>query len=101
MNISEKNRGKFIANHLEIYGNPAGGCSYCDGFAISWRNEATPANVVWAVLDRLTYLKNQKNGSGDPLAPSEYDDVIIHLGQAALILDAMEKEVGGEKDGHA
>lgn len=71
-------RNKITSNHWsDENGNPAGGCTYGNGFAISWQNGplgrgedriqpngAFVEDVIAAALDRLEYYQSSKFACG-------------------------------------
>lgn len=85
-------------NWVDVDGNPAGGCAFGDGFAISWQNGplgrgvdrkspngAFVENVIAAVINRIEFYQASK------FACKENDVALENLKAAAKILDERTK----------
>jgi hypothetical protein len=84
---------------LDTDGNPAGGCTYGTGFAISWQNgpigsgtsQAKPngasvEDVVYAALNRLEFFQTSK------FACSENEHAISMIKAALHFLEQRDKD---------
>ena len=92
--------GKVTSNHFDdANGNPAGGSTYGNGFAISWQNgplgrdaERTEPNgafvedVIIAAMDRIDYYQRSK------FACERNQNARKHLDQALYELNARTRE---------
>lgn len=71
-------QSRFTSNHFTDDGNPAGGATYGQGFAISWQNGplavdgerkepngAFVEDIIAAALDRLEYYQQTKFACGE------------------------------------
>lgn len=93
-------RSSFSSNHFsDAEGNPAGGTTFGQGFAIGWQNgplgrgeDRKPANgafvedIIAAAVDRLKFYQNSK------FKCDENHQALVYLVSALDVLDTRTKE---------
>ena len=101
----------FTSNHFsDANGNPAGGATYGDGFAISWQNGplgtgearqepngAFVENVINAAIDRIEFYQASKFASADNAEALEH----LTLAREALRRRTKDREARGVEGTHA